>query len=270
MRRTTALAVLALPALCATALLASGPANPTGPAPTATAGLTADQALRLLQEGNERFASGHAQFPNTDSHRRSETSAYGQHPFAVILACSDSRAPVEELFDRGVGDLFVVRVAGNVCQTGEAASIEYGLGHLKAPLLVVMGHSGCGAVTAVATSAQTEGNIPRLLESIRPAVQKAQAANPDASGAEIVPDAIKANVWQSVEDLIRTSAPTRELLAKGKTRIVGAVYDLNSGEVKWLGEHPAQGKILAAAAAANPASASASADPALTDHGKQH
>ena len=115
--------------------------------------------------------------------------------------------------------------------------------HLGTPLMVVLGHTGCGAVTAVATDAELHGSIPALVDNIRPAVEKAQAAHPHLHGKKLVPAAVEANVWQSIEDLLRNSPATRERVAAGKLKVVGAIYDLHDGRVKWLGEHPAREKI---------------------------
>lgn len=229
-------------------------------------------ALMLLQSGNDRFVAGQPTFPNTGSERRADTATNGQKPFAIVLTCADSRIPVEQVFDRGVGDLFVVRVAGNICDTSEAATIEYGLEHLGAPLLVVMGHSGCGAVTAAASGAHVEGPLASLLGRIAPAVANAQRVYPDRQGPDLVQDAIRFNVWQSVEDLLKSSGAVRNLASTGKSKIVGAVYDLSTGRVQWMGEAPMQGAILASAGHDSPTVPSAvrkpvSAPAAAATHG---
>ena len=204
--------------------------------------LMREAATSLLREGNNRFATGHPLYPNMDAERRHNVVAEGQQPFATVLACSDSRDPVELLFDRGVGDIFVIRVAGNVAGISELATIEYGVGHLSTPLLVVMGHSQCGAVTAVATGAELHGFLTKLAEKIAPAVAKAreQAETPE----ELVPRAIEANVWQVIGDILRQSAEVRDLVAKGRLLVVGAHYDLETGMVKWLGTHPDQKNLV--------------------------
>lgn len=209
------------------------------------AGPSADQAFAWLQEGNARFANGAPKNPNTDPARLQATFTNGQRPFATILACSDSRVPVERLFDRGFGDLFVVRVAGNVCDNDEAGSIEYAVGHLETPLLVVLGHRECGAVNAVVTGAEVHGCIPQLVDNIEPAAKRAQSAHPNLTGKALVPDAIEENVWQSIEDLCAASPSTRERVKVGKLRIEGAIYDLESGAVRWIGAHPQMAKLVA-------------------------
>ena len=130
--------------------------------------------------------------------RRSvKETASGQHPIAVVIGCSDSRVPPEIVFDQGIGDVFVVRVAGNVCDAHEIGSAEYALEHLGVPLLVVLGHTSCGAVTAAVVGGEVPGNVRSLLESIQPAVVKAQHEHPDLRGKDLVAAAIEANVWNS-------------------------------------------------------------------------
>lgn len=259
---------LALAAIALGALAHAG--EPAAPAAPKKAAIRPDQAIKLLQDGNERFVAGRSQFPNHDSARRAETATLGQRPFAAVLSCSDSRAPVEAIFDRGVGDIFAIRVAGNVCQTSETASAEYAVGHLGAPLLVVMGHSSCGAVTAAVQNAHAEGSIPALLDSIKPAVAKAREENPEAEGNELIAEAIKDNVWQSIEDLLVASPSVRAAVAKGSVRIIGAVYRLDSGSVSWLGEHPQQAKVIAAANAAPQRDAQAEAAHEDDDEAPSH
>ena len=213
--------------------------------PDPTARLLRDASLMLLREGNSRYLSGKSQHPHLDAERRSSTVAQGQEPFATVLACSDSRDPVELIFDRGVGDLFVVRVAGNIAGNSELATIEYGVGHLNTPLLVVMGHSKCGAVTAVAKGAELHGHLHELAEHIKPAVEKARTDSSDTE--ELIPKAIQANVWQSIEDVLRESSVVREKILAGRVSILGAVYDLEAGKVTWLGPHPAQEALVALA-----------------------
>jgi len=205
------------------------------------------EALQKLVEGGERFVAGKSTHPRIDAKRLLETAENGQHPFATVIACSDSRVPVEVLFDQGIGDVFVIRVAGNVCDVDEIGSIEYGVDHLGTPVLVVLGHTCCGAVTAVATEAELHGSIPALVDNIAPAVKKAAAINPHLTKEELVPEAIKANCWQSIEDLLKTSSATRERVKAGKLKIVAAIYNIRTGKVGWLGAHPEQDRLLATA-----------------------
>lgn len=207
--------------------------------------LTPDQALERLRRGNERFVAAKPIHPNQDPFRRSITAKEGQKPFATILSCSDSRVPLELVFDAGVGDLFVVRVAGNVTYFDQAGSIEYGAEHLGSNLVVVLGHTKCGAVTAVVGGAQEHGNIPALVAGIVPPVAKVKADNPGMTGEELVNKAIVANTWQSIEDLFRQSPAMREMVKSGQVKVVGAIYDVETGKVNWLGEHPRQAELLA-------------------------
>ncbi|KAB2653194.1 MAG: carbonic anhydrase [Verrucomicrobia bacterium] len=198
--------------------------------------------LSLLKEGNVRFVEGKSIHPNQEISRRAELAAAGQEPSATILACSDSREPVELIFDRGAGDLFVVRVEGNVAGLSELATMEYGVVHLGTPLLIVMGHSECGAVTAAVKGAELRGHLPSLISLIKPAAEKAKNRGTEE---ECVPRAIELNVWQQVENIFAKSALIREFAAAGKVQIVGAVYDIATGKVQWLGQHPEIDRLLA-------------------------
>jgi carbonic anhydrase len=193
-----------------------------------------DDALLLLRDGNRRFVAGEAVHFQQDALRRSDTANNGQKPFAVILTCSDSRVPPELIFDQGIGCLFVIRVAGNVARTDEVATVEYGVGHLGARLVVVLGHTRCGAVTAVVEEAHVGPNLAQLVEPIGPAVTRARHENPGKRGAPLVDAAIHANVEQAMGDLLRQSSELSLAVAHGQARVVGALYDLESGEVKVL------------------------------------
>jgi carbonic anhydrase len=205
--------------------------------------LTADQALNLLKEGNIRFVSGTAMHPHTDAARLIQAGKENQadHAYATIISCSDSRVPVERIFDAGIMDLFIIRVAGNVIDTDEAGSIEYGLAHVKTPLFVVLGHTQCGAVTAVTEAIQGHGhaleiNIPPLVDNIEPAVKRVMAEHPELEGKDIIPLAIVENVWEGIHDLFMRSAAVRNLVKEGKVKVVGAMYDVGNGTVEWLPE----------------------------------
>jgi carbonic anhydrase len=220
-------------------------ASPTLAA-TATPGISADEAVRILKAGNARYAEGKPQHPHQDRTRRALTAAQGQHPLATVLTCSDSRVPAEIIFDQGIGDIFVIRVAGNVAATDEIGSIEYAVDHLAAPLVVVLGHSQCGAVTAVVDDTKLPPNIASLVAPIKPAVDKARQANPQAARDALLQAAITGNVWQAVEDMLRQSPIIREKVRDNQVQVVGALYDLDSGQVQWLGPHPDQGKLVGA------------------------
>ena len=203
-----------------------------------------EQALSLLKEGNARFAAGRSVHPDLGLARLREVAETGQRPFAAVLACSDSREPVELLFDRGIGDLFVIRVAGNVCSTDEIGSIEYALARLEVPLLVVLGHTDCGAVTAVALNERLPGSMPRLVDNIRMAVLNTELSHPELKGEALVPLAIEANVWQAIGDLFIRSPIAREEVKSGKLQVLGALFDIATGKVDWLGPHPEQARLL--------------------------
>lgn len=207
----------------------------------ATAKPSPDEIIEMLRAGNERFVAGEARHPHADAHRLhlAGTENQADHAYATVISCSDSRVPVEILFDAGVMDLFVIRVAGNVCDTDEVGSIEYGLAHVNTPVLVVLGHTQCGAVTAVTHAVQGHGhalerNIPPLVDNIIPAVERTLAQHPELEGDALIPPAIEANVWQGIEDLFLRSPATRQLVKDGKAKVVGAIYDVGTGEVKWL------------------------------------
>jgi carbonic anhydrase len=210
-------------------------------APRFSAKPTPDQVLQTLREGNERFAAGKSAYQTCDPARigLAAKSDQGFYAYATVLSCSDSRVPVELIFDAGIMDLFVVRVAGNVADTDEIGSIEYGLAHVKTPVLVVLGHTRCGAVTAVSQAMaghghQLERNIPPLVDNIVPAVKRAMEQNQELHGDAIIPFAIEENVWQAVEDLFMRSPAVRDLAKSGTVLITGAIYDLASGKVNWL------------------------------------
>lgn len=224
---------------------AAGPGT-TGKSSVPSAQPTSDEALKLLQEGNERWLKSTVEDPNIESSRRKMLADEGQKPFAAVLTCADSRIPVERVFDRGVGDVFVMRVAGNVAGPHEAGSIEYAAEHLHVPLLVVMGHTKCGAVGAAAAHAKLEGNVPSLITAIEPAVERAKKLNPAADDKQVVTMAVSENVWQTIFDLIKSSGPIREMVSKGELKVVGAVYDIADGKVQWLGEHPWQSELVVA------------------------
>ena len=202
------------------------------------------EAIQRLTDGNARYVQGANTHPHEDSARRLETAANGQHPYVTILSCSDSRVPLEVLFDQGIGDIFVVRVAGNVCGQSEMGSIEYGVDHVGTPLLVVLGHTGCGAVKAATAHAEVHGNVKALVARIAPALAEAQAAHPDLHDMDLVPAVTEANVWHSIEDLFTNSHITRDCIESGKLKVIGAIYDIKTGQVKWLGEHPRQKALL--------------------------
>jgi carbonic anhydrase len=205
--------------------------------------LTADEVIALLTKGNERFATDHPAYPHQGLARRAEVVT-GQHPLATVISCSDSRVPPELLFDEGLGDLFIVRVIGNIGGIDETGSAEYGVEHLDTPLLVVLGHTQCGAVTAAVKHAEVHGNIPPLLAHIQPAVQSARHTHPAWRGDTLIPAAIEANVFHSIAELFHRSSIIRERVRHGKLKVTGALYDIQTGRVNWLGPHPHEAALI--------------------------
>lgn len=216
------------------------------PASAATAGSGADPeaVLKELRSGNERLVRGKTLHPRAGSARIVETARNGQKPHTVVLSCADSRVPPEIVFDQGIGDLFVVRVAGNVANNDEIASLEYAIEHFKSPVCVVLGHSACGAVQAVVNGDAVPPEIQRLVAPIGGAKDKALRTNPGLKGSDLVAATVRANVLESIEYLFRDGPIVREH-AKGKElTVVGAVYDIATGKVDWLGSHPNQAALL--------------------------
>lgn len=190
--------------------------------------LTGREAILRLQEGNERFRTGQNLNPNQGAERRAEVLK-GQSPFAAILGCSDSRVPLEIIFDQGMGDLFVVRVAGNVADHIVSASIEYAVEHLHVPLVVVLGHQNCGAVQAAVKGGHAPGHLPTLLEALQPAVQLGKAESQD----DVVDRTVRANI-RLTADAIRNSSVVSGLAREGGVEVVGAYYSLETGGVQFL------------------------------------
>jgi len=189
---------------------------------------SAAAVLRELKAGNDHHTAKRYQHPHQTAARQRELTAT-QHPHAIVLSCADSRVAPEIILDQGLGDLFDVRVAGNVASDIELASIEYAASHLHTPLLIVMGHQRCGAVTAAAESGEAEGHLPSLLALIRPAVERAKAQPGD-----LIDNAVRLNV-ENVVRQVRGSTPVLAALVDGGAlTVVGAVYSLDTGKVAWL------------------------------------
>jgi carbonic anhydrase len=225
--------------------LCSGPAvaKTETPATTETKKADADQAMVMLKQGNERFVAGKTIHPHTNAERiaLAGKESQGKHAYATVLSCSDSRVPPEYIFDAGIMDIFVIRVAGNVFNTDEIGSAEYGLAHVNTPVLVVLGHTQCGAVTAVTEAVHGKGhalerNIPPLVGGIEPAVKRAMSQHPDIHDDKILPYAIEENIWQAIENLFMQSAAVRNIVKEGKAKVVGALYDVGTGKINWLSE----------------------------------
>jgi len=189
---------------------------------------SADAVIAELKAGNAHFLAKKFVHPHQTSARQKELAS-GQHPHCAILTCADSRVPPEILFDQGLGDMFDVRVAGNIAGDAEIASLEYAAEHLHVPLVVVMGHTHCGAVSAAVEGGELPGKLPSLVAALRPAVD--QAAHEPGDRVE---NAVRDNVIHVVNQLRAARPVLSELTAAGKLRIVGAVYALDTGKVEWI------------------------------------
>jgi carbonic anhydrase len=189
---------------------------------------TAEEALKILTEGNQRFVSGNLLNPNHCEESR-QNLASGQEPIATILSCADSRVPPVDIFDQGLGDLFVVRVAGNIIGDHALGSIEYAVKHLHTPLVIVMGHSSCGAIGAVASGANLEGHIATLGPAIQAAIKRVEANEGD-----LVNNASRELARQIARKIAESEPIIADLNKSGAVRIVPAYYELQSGRVLFL------------------------------------
>ena len=185
----------------------------------------AEQALETLLSGNEKYLSGNIT-PNIDASLRTDLAANGQKPYAIVITCSDSRVPAELIFDSSLGDIFVIRTAGNVVSDFEIGSVEYGAEHLGSPLVLVLGHTSCGAVTAATEGGEAGGKIQSIVDEITPSVQKAK----NEGAEDVLSTAIEFNVMNSVNKIL-SSDIIKELVEEEKVKIIGGVYDINTGTI---------------------------------------
>jgi carbonic anhydrase len=212
----------------------AAPASTPSPAEAKTMRLLREAALSLLKEGNSRFAHGRSQFPNLGPERRREVVRHGQAPLATVLACVDSQAPVELVFDRGLGDLLVVRSGGGIATESELASLEYGAISLGTPLLIVLGHTHCGALSAGAEGSPLPARFAALTKELKTGLAGAgQGHTGDLRGA-----AIRRQVQATLAGLLARSPEIRQRAEAGQLSVLGAVFDLESGLVEWLDHHP--------------------------------
>src|SRR6184192_4604054 len=189
------------------------------------------EAISRLKEGNGRYTNGNLQHPGQTAERRTEL-AKSQHPFAAIVSCSDSRVPPEIVFDEGLGDLFVVRVAGNVIDDHSVGSIEYSVDHLAVRLIVVLGHQSCGAVKAAKETIAAKGKAPGHIESLVTAIKSAV----EATAKDDLETTVKANV-KNVVQALRSSTPILKAeVDSGKIQVIGGYYSLDTGAVTFLDE----------------------------------
>ena len=199
---------------------------------------TALEAIERLKEGNRRFVAGRRRSGAVSPNRRLRLTD-GQNPFAAILGCSDSRVPAELVFDQGLGDLFVIRVAGNVAAPSQVGSVEFAADKFGIELVVVLGHTRCGAVEATLKDldhsvGNPSANLGAILNRIRPAVRSLPDMAPDADHEAFARQAVRANVRAQVEVLTQSSEMLGRLVETGRLTVVGAEYDLATGEVEFL------------------------------------
>lgn len=198
-------------------------------------GVSADEALQKLMDGNERYVKQQMTASKLCDSATRQSLAKGQKPYAVILTCSDSRVPPEIVFDKGLGEIFVIRVAGNVPDPIVLGSIEYAAEHIGSPLVMVLGHERCGAVTAaVDAKGKPEGNIGAIVTAIAPAVKQAKKHYTGKDKAQLVENAVDINARLVAANLTKQSAVLDHLVKAGKLKIVTAKYDLDDGTVSLL------------------------------------
>jgi carbonic anhydrase len=193
------------------------------------AAMTPDQALQRLKDGNARFVASTMKPRNWTA--KVIATASGQYPFAAVLGCMDSRAPIEVVFDQGIGDVFGVRIAGNVVNEDELGSLEFAVKVVGVKLIAVLGHTACGAIKGAIDDAKL-GNLTQLLAKIKPAVTAAGCS--DSKDAACVDKVAVENVRKSMREITEKSPDLKEAVAGGKVKIVGAMYDLATGKVTFL------------------------------------
>jgi carbonic anhydrase len=213
-----------LAALAMFALLVPAAAVADTPAPSRSP----DEALRALVAGNQAFVAAGASCARQSPARRGEVAA-AQHPIAIVIGCADSRVPPEAIFGQGIGDLFVIRVAGNVIDDAVLGSVEYAVEHLGVSLVVVLGHERCGAVQAALAAEPAPAHVDAIVRRIRAGLEHAHKGTGDA-----VDNAVRANVAASVHDVQSSTPVLAPLVTKGRVKVVGARYDLDSGAVELL------------------------------------
>ena len=205
--------------------------------------ISAREALERLREGNRRFVSDVRSRDTLTSQARRNELAAGQEPFAIILGCSDSRVPAEIVFDQGLGDLFVIRVAGNIVASSQVGSVEFAAARFGTRLVVVLGHSQCGAVLATLEDLQQptdnhSRNLRSIVDRVRPSVEPLLTTDLRHDPEALVRHAVRANVRVSAHYLRHGSAVLEHLIQQGGLRVVGAEYSLETGIVEFYDEVP--------------------------------
>jgi len=203
--------------------------------------VSAADALERLREGNRRFVNDEVSDEALASREHRAGEATPQNPFAIILACSDSRVPTELIFDRGIGDLFVIRVAGNIVAPSQIGSIEYAAKQFGTKLVVVLGHSNCGAIIATLQElalkeSHRSPNLRTIVDRVRPAVEPVLLGADDLDDAAVVSRCVKANVRASVDQLRHGSLILEEMVDSGDLKIIGAEYSIETGIIEFFGD----------------------------------
>jgi carbonic anhydrase len=201
--------------------------------------LTAQEALERLKQGNERFVNGKSSIPDLVSQEHRELLTTDQNPFAIILGCSDSRVPAEIVFDQGLGDLFVIRVAGNIVAPSQVGSVEFAAERYDCAVVVVLGHSHCGAIQATIDTLMNpdsppSSNLMSIVNRVRPSVEILMQTELKHDLCKLSEHAVRSNVFASVNQLRHGSAVLESLIAKGKMIVVGAEYSLQTGKVNFF------------------------------------
>jgi carbonic anhydrase len=205
--------------------------------------ITAQQALERLQQGNRRFVSGTGRSEALLDHTRRAELAQAQNPFAIVLGCSDSRVPAEIVFDQGLGDLFVIRVAGNIVAPSQVGSVEFAASRFGTRLVVVLGHSQCGAILATLEelhrpTANQSRNLRSIVDRVRPSVEGLLATELDHDHDALVKQAVRANIRASASHLRHGSEVLEQLIEKDELLVVGAEYSLETGLVDFFDGMP--------------------------------
>lgn len=201
--------------------------------------ISADAALQHLKEGNERFVKGQTAHVEAVERIHRGVSVESQSPFAIVLACSDSRVPIELIFDQGIGDLFVIRVAGNIVAPSQIGSVEYAARQFGTKLVLVLGHTNCGAVIATLNElAKREShrspNLRAIVDRVRPALEPVIAHHEMSEGDEVLRDSVRANIRSSVERLSHGSRILERLVDDGELVVIGAEYSVETGAVEFF------------------------------------
>ena len=201
--------------------------------------ISAADALDRLRQGNRRFASDEVDHESIVNRGHQAGMASGQHPFAIVLACSDSRVPTELIFDQGIGDLFVIRVAGNIVAPSQIGSIEFAAKQFGTHLVIVLGHSNCGAIIATLQElglkdSHRSPNLRAIVDRIRPALEPILTDDSDVDDEAVINDCVRANVRASVKQLQNGSLILEQLIDTGDLQVVGAQYSIETGNIEFF------------------------------------